>query len=107
MAYNEKSLKKEHRKQWSNNKRVAKSCRNHGGCEYCRGNRTHKFRSKNEASKEQFKELSVAVDLLEDKYAWEFYCGSCDNLNTDDCPYKNKVDDLTYYPALKCKNFIN
>ena len=37
MAYNEKSLKKEHRKQWRTSKLVDKSCRNHGGCEYCRG----------------------------------------------------------------------
>lgn len=45
MAYNEHSLKREHRKQWySIAKRVDKSCRNHGSCPWCQGNRTHKER---------------------------------------------------------------
>lgn len=33
---------KEHRKRWSFAKTVDKRCRNHGGCEWCLGNRTHK-----------------------------------------------------------------
>lgn len=33
---------KEHRKKWSFAKSIDKSCRNHGGCEWCLGNRTHK-----------------------------------------------------------------
>lgn len=42
MAFNEHSLKKEHRKQWrSIAKLVDKSCRNHGSCPWCQGNRQH------------------------------------------------------------------
>lgn len=33
---------KEHHKLYQGAKAVEKSCRNHGGCEWCRGNRTHK-----------------------------------------------------------------
>ena len=33
---------KEHRKKWRFAKSVDKRCRNHGGCDWCLGNRTHK-----------------------------------------------------------------
>lgn len=33
---------KEHRRPYHGAKAVAKSCRNHGSCEWCRGNRTYK-----------------------------------------------------------------
>jgi len=33
---------KEHRKPYRGAKAIAKSCRNHGGCEWCKRNRTHK-----------------------------------------------------------------
>jgi hypothetical protein len=32
---------KEHRKPYSKAKAVDRSCRNHGSCSYCEGNRTH------------------------------------------------------------------
>lgn len=38
---------KEHRRPYRGAKAVAKSCRNHGSCPYCKGNRLHKFRIKN------------------------------------------------------------
>ena len=44
MAYNEYSLKKEHRKQYRRTKLIDKSCRNHGDCPWCQGNRRHKFK---------------------------------------------------------------
>jgi hypothetical protein len=34
---------KEHRKPYRNGKAVDKQCRNHGGCDWCTGNRLHKF----------------------------------------------------------------
>lgn len=37
---------KEHRKPYRKSKAIAKSCRNHGTCEYCKQNRLHKFRIK-------------------------------------------------------------
>ena len=41
---------KEHRKKWSFAKSVDKRCRNHGGCEWCLGNRTHKNKRRMEES---------------------------------------------------------
>lgn len=32
---------KEHRKPYRNGKLYDKQCRNHGGCEYCKGNRLY------------------------------------------------------------------
>ena len=37
---------KEHRKQYKGGKAISKQCRNHGSCEWCRGNRTYKYRKK-------------------------------------------------------------
>ena len=37
---------KEHRKPYSGSKAIARSCRNHGSCDWCKGNRLHKFRVK-------------------------------------------------------------
>ena len=37
---------KEHRKPYRGSKAIDPSCRNHGSCEVCRGNRLHKFRDK-------------------------------------------------------------
>ena len=34
---------KEHRKPYRDSKSISKQCRNHGNCEYCKGNRLHKF----------------------------------------------------------------
>ena len=45
MAYNKYSLKREHRSEYrSTAKRVDKSCRNHGSCPWCRGNRMYKYK---------------------------------------------------------------
>lgn len=33
---------KEHRKPYRGAKAIDRTCRNHGGCEWCKGNRTHK-----------------------------------------------------------------
>lgn len=38
MAYNEKTLEREHRRQWRGSKLIDKSCRNHGTCPWCQRN---------------------------------------------------------------------
>lgn len=40
----DKSIAKgtEHRKQYTGGKAIAKGCRNHGSCDWCRDNRLHK-----------------------------------------------------------------
>ena len=48
--------KKEHRKQYHGSKAVDKSCRNHGGCQYCEENRRHKYDKRKEAQDDRVKE---------------------------------------------------
>lgn len=40
---------KEKRKLYRHGKAVSKSCRNHGGCSWCEGNRTYKNRKRLES----------------------------------------------------------
>lgn len=35
---------KEHRKEYTGSKAIDKTCRNHGGCEWCKDNRTYKYK---------------------------------------------------------------
>ncbi len=35
---------KEHRKPFTGAKSICKSCRNHGGCPWCEGNRKYKYK---------------------------------------------------------------
>ena len=44
MAYNEKTLSREHRRQWRGSKLVSKSCRNHGAFHWCQRNRNRQKR---------------------------------------------------------------
>ena len=46
---------KEHRKEYRGGKAVDKRCRNHGGCDYCEGNRKYS-RTKRELAAEQYME---------------------------------------------------
>ena len=44
MAYNEKTLIREHRRQWRGSKLYFKSFRNHGTCSWCQRNRNRQKR---------------------------------------------------------------
>ena len=46
---------KERRKKWRGSKRIDKTCRNHGGCDYCRGNRLYSTKKALDLMKERFK----------------------------------------------------
>lgn len=48
---------KEHRKEYRKSKRFDRGCRNHGDCDYCKGNRLHRFRKRELESKEKLKEF--------------------------------------------------
>ena len=48
---------KEHRKEYHGSKAIDKTCRNHGGCEWCEENRKHKYLVKEIAMKERMKEF--------------------------------------------------
>lgn len=54
----EKSIEhgKEHRKPYRGCKRIDKSCRNHGGCDYCRDGRLYSSNKKLESMKLKLKE---------------------------------------------------
>lgn len=47
--------KKEHRKAYRGSKHIDKTCRNHGGCDYCKGNRLYSSKKELERVKEQMK----------------------------------------------------
>lgn len=47
---------KEHRKHYYDSRRFDKSCRCHGGCPYCLGNRLHNRRKTDEDSKLKIRE---------------------------------------------------
>jgi hypothetical protein len=51
---------KEHREEYYGSKRFDRSCRNHGSCGYCEGNRTHKHAKKEmeDLMRDQSTELS-------------------------------------------------
>lgn len=42
---------KSHRKPYRGGKAVDPTCRNHGGCDYCKGNRMHKHHKREEVLK--------------------------------------------------------
>ena len=48
--------KKEHRKQYRGAKSVDPSCRNHKGCDWCKGNRTYQSEKEKQRINELLKE---------------------------------------------------
>lgn len=48
--------KKEHRKPYTGSKAIDKTCRNHGGCEWCEENRKHKYEKREEAMRDRIAE---------------------------------------------------
>ena len=48
---------KEKRKEYQGSKRFDRSCRNHGGCAWCEGNRLFKFKKYEEKSIQELKEF--------------------------------------------------
>ena len=49
---------KERRKPYRGSKAFDKTCRNHGGCDWCRENRLHKFKKEEEKNLDKLKEIS-------------------------------------------------
>lgn len=46
---------KEHRKIYYGSKAFDPSCRNHGGCDWCLGNRQHKYKRKEQKCDDELK----------------------------------------------------
>ena len=53
---------KEHRKPYHGAKSVDSTCRNHGGCPWCEGNRLHQYRKSDMIAKEKIKEVDFEED---------------------------------------------
>lgn len=51
---------KEHRKPYRGAKSVDSTCRNHGGCPWCEGNRLHQYRKADNIAREKVKEACQA-----------------------------------------------
>lgn len=47
---------KEHRKKYSGSKAIDKTCRNHGGCDWCKGNRVHSSKVQEEIADAKLEE---------------------------------------------------
>lgn len=63
---------KEHRKSFEGtNKQYCASCRNHGNCSFCKGNRLHKFRDRHPQTLEEA--IEETTDILEQA------CPVCEN----------------------------
>ena len=47
---------KEHRRPYTGAKAIDRTCRNHGSCEWCQGNRQYESRKKEESTADRLKE---------------------------------------------------
>lgn len=52
-------------------------------------------------------ETFAKVDMTLNQFGFENYCGACDLFETDDCPYKDKVDEYTDWRNFGCKKFFD
>ena len=57
----EKAIKsgKEHRKEYWGAKAVDPTCRNHGTCPWCEGNRTNKYKNLDKISKKELQDFDI------------------------------------------------
>lgn len=55
----EKAIKsgKEHRKEYRGSKAIDSTCRNHGGCPWCEGNRINKYKNLDKISKKELQDF--------------------------------------------------
>ena len=63
MAYNAKSLSREHRRQWRGSKLIDKSCRNHGTCPWGQRNRNRQKRIAKFKINEMIKEYENGKEI--------------------------------------------
>ena len=56
----EKAIKsgKEYRKEYKGAKAIDKTCRNHGSCSWCEGNRTNKYKNLDKISKKELQDFN-------------------------------------------------
>lgn len=63
MSYNQAVAHgKEKREKYCGSKAFDKTCRNHGSCPYCRSNRLHSFKKRDDEMKQRLRELKKEAD---------------------------------------------
>lgn len=85
----DKSIKsrKEHRKHYRGAKAIDRTCRNHGRCEYCHGNRIYKNEKRNLASEQRLEEFNKGTCKWHDDFTWICFNGDsemCADVAYDD-----------------------
>lgn len=71
---------KEHRKPYNGAKAIDATCRNHGSCERCHGNRIYKNEKRNLASEQRLKEFNQGTCKWRDDFTWV-----CSNGDSEKC----------------------
>lgn len=51
--------------------------------------------------------LTREVMELSDPFLFEKYCGSCDNFDTEGCPFRGRVDYDTEWRRIRCDGFMD
>jgi len=61
------------------------------------------------ADKRRFNEDEVRdIQDATDPFYWEAYCGSCDYFETEECPFRGKVTNITRWEIdVRCKKFMD
>lgn len=54
---------KEHRKEYYDSRAIDKTCRSHGSCPWCMGNRFHKYNKQLINAKQQLEECLFPINL--------------------------------------------
>lgn len=52
---------KEHRKPYRDSRAFDRHCRNHGDCDWCKGNRTHKFKKREPLKEKEEREDNESI----------------------------------------------
>ena len=88
---------KERRKQYTGAKAVDSTCRNHGSCSWCQGNRIHKHEKRELAMEQRLKEFNQGTCKWRDDFTWICFNGDsemCADVADDDYCRKCKLFEV-------------
>lgn len=66
---------KEHRKPYTGAKAIDATCRNHGSCEWCHGNRIHKNEKRELAATQRLEDFKESSCKWRDDFTWICFNG--------------------------------
>lgn len=91
---------KEHRKPYRGVKAIDATCRNHGSCERCHGNRIYKNKKRKLASEQRLKDFSRKNCKWRDDFTWICFNGDsemCADVAYDDyCQERRLFEEKEY-----------